>query len=141
MVLNNNINFRIKPSQSILGKTCIPGDKSISHRAIILAAIAEGESRIENFLQGEDTLATIRVFQEMGGSIRNNGDYVLVKGVGLNGLHAKNQILNFGNSGTSARLLAGLLSSQKFNSQLIGDESLMKRPMLRIVDPLKIMNA
>ena len=141
MSLSGRINFRIKPSQSIQGKTCIPGDKSISHRAIILAAIAEGESRIKNFLQGEDTLATIRVFQEMGVSIRNNGDYVLVKGVGLSGLHAKNPILNFGNSGTSVRLLAGLLSSQKFNSQLIGDESLMKRPMLRIVDPLKKMNA
>jgi len=141
MSLNGNINFCIKPSHSIIGKTCIPGDKSISHRAIIFAAIAEGESRIKNFLQGEDTLATIRVFQEMGVSIKNNGDYVLVQGVGLYGLHAKNPTLNFGNSGTSARLLAGLLSAQKFSSQLIGDESLMKRPMIRVVNPLKKMNA
>ena len=141
MSLKDSINFRIKPSHSIIGKICIPGDKSISHRAVIFAAIAEGESRINNFLQGEDTLATIRVFQELGVRIKNNGDYILVKGVGLHGLYAKNPILNFGNSGTSVRLLAGLLSAQSFSSQLIGDESLMRRPMLRIVNPLKEMNA
>jgi 3-phosphoshikimate 1-carboxyvinyltransferase len=141
MNLKDNINFRTKPSHSIIGKTCIPGDKSISHRAVIFAAIAEGESRINNFLQGEDTLATIRVFQELGVAIKNNGDYILVKGVGLHGLCAKNPVLDFGNSGTSVRLLAGLLSAQNFNSELIGDESLMRRPMLRIVNPLKEMNA
>ena len=141
MILKDNISFHIKPSKSILGEICIPGDKSISHRAVIFAAIAEGESRINNFLQGEDTLATIRVFQELGVKIKNNGDYILVQGVGLHGLFAKDPMLNFGNSGTSVRLLAGLLSAQNFNSQLIGDESLMRRPMLRIVKPLKEMNA
>ena len=141
MSLKGNTNFRIEPSNSIIGKVNIPGDKSISHRAIILAAIADGESRIKNFLQGEDTLATIRVFQKMGVNIKNDGDIIIVKGVGLHGLHAENPILDFGNSGTSVRLLSGLLSAQNFSSQLIGDESLMKRPMFRIINPLQKMNA
>ena len=141
MSLQGNTNFRIEPSNSIIGKVNIPGDKSISHRAIILAAIADGESRIKNFLQGEDTLATIRVFQKMGVNIKNDGDIIIVKGVGLHGLHAENPTLDFGNSGTSVRLLSGLLSAQNFSSQLIGDESLMKRPMFRIINPLQKMNA
>ena len=136
-----NTNFRIEPSNSIVGKVNIPGDKSISHRAIILAAIADGESRIKNFLQGEDTLATISVFQKMGVNIKNDGDIIVVEGVGLYGLHAENPTLDFGNSGTSVRLLSGLLSAQNFSSQLIGDESLMKRPMFRIINPLQKMNA
>ena len=141
MSLKGNTNFRIEPSSSIVGKVNIPGDKSISHRAIILAAIADGESRIKNFLQGEDTLATIRVFQKMGVNIKNDGDIIIVKGVGLHGLRAENPTLDFGNSGTSVRLLSGLLSAQNFSSQLIGDESLMKRPMFRIINPLQKMNA
>jgi 3-phosphoshikimate 1-carboxyvinyltransferase len=141
MSLKGNTNFRIEPSNSIIGKANIPGDKSISHRAIILAAIADGESRIKNFLQGEDTLATIRVFQKMGVNIKNDGDIIIVKGVGLHGLRAENPTLDFGNSGTSVRLLSGLLSAQNFSSQLIGDASLMKRPMSRIINPLQKMNA
>ena len=141
MSLKGNTNFRIEPSNSIIGKVNIPGDKSISHRAIILAAIADGESRIKNFLQGEDTLATIRVFQKMGVNIKNDRDIIIVKGVGLHGLRAENPTLDFGNSGTSVRLLSGLLSAQNFSSQLIGDESLMKRPMFRIINPLQKMNA
>jgi 3-phosphoshikimate 1-carboxyvinyltransferase len=141
MSLKGNTNFRIEPSNSIVGKVNIPGDKSISHRAIILAAIADGESRIKNLLQGEDTLATIRVFQKMGVNIKNDGDIIIVKGVGLYGLSAENPTFYFGNSGTSVRLLSGLLSAQNFSSQLIGDESLMKRPMFRIINPLQKMNA
>ena len=141
MSLKGNTNFRIEPSNSIIGKANIPGDKSISHRAIILAAIADGESRIKNFLQGEDTLATIRVFQKMGVNIKNDRDIIIVKGVGLHGLRAENPTLDFGNSGTSVRLLSGLLSAQNFSSQLIGDASLMKRPMSRIINPLQKMNA
>lgn len=141
MSLKGNTNFRIEPSNSIVGKVNIPGDKSISHRAIILAAIADGESRIKNLLQGEDTLATIRVFQKMGVNIKNDGDIIIVKGVGLHGLSAENPTFYFGNSGTSVRLLSGLLSAQNFSSQLIGDESLMKRPMFRIINPLQKMNA
>ena len=141
MSLKGNTNFRIEPSNSLIGKVNIPGDKSISHRAIILAAIADGESRIKNLLQGEDTLATIRVFQKMGVNIKNDGDIIIVKGVGLYGLSAENPTFYFGNSGTSVRLLSGLLSAQNFSSQLIGDESLMKRPMFRIINPLQKMNA
>jgi 3-phosphoshikimate 1-carboxyvinyltransferase len=141
MSLKGNTNFRIEPSNSIVGKVNIPGDKSISHRAIILAAIADGESRIKNLLQGEDTLATIRVFQKMGVNIKNDGDIIIVKGVGLHGLSAENPTFYFGNSGTSVRLLSGLLSAQNFSSQLIGDESLMKRPMFRIINTLQKMNA
>ena len=98
MSLKGNTNFRIEPSNSIIGKVNIPGDKSISHRAIILAAIADGESRIKNLLQGEDTLATIRVFQKMGVNIKNDGDIIIVKGVGLHGLSAENPTFDFGNS-------------------------------------------
>ena len=141
MSLKGNTNFRIEPSNSIVGKVNIPGDKSISHRAIILAAIADGESRIKSLLQREDTLATIRVFQKMGVNIKNDGDIIIVKGVGLHGLSAENPTFYFGNSGTSVRLLSGLLSAQNFSSQLIGDESLMKRPMSRIINPLQKMNA
>jgi 3-phosphoshikimate 1-carboxyvinyltransferase len=141
MSLKGNTNFRTEPGNSITGKVIIPGDKSISHRAIILAAVADGESRIKNFSQGEDTLATIRVFQKMGVNIANDGDTVVVKGTGLHGLYAENPTLDFGNSGTSVRLLAGLLSAQNFDSKLIGDESLMKRPMFRIINPLQKMNA
>jgi len=119
----------------------VPGDKSISHRALMLGAIAEGETTITGFLQGEDTLATAKVFQQMGVEIENNGDVVKVKGVGLHGLHAYDKALDFGNSGTSVRLMTGLLSAQSFDSELIGDKSLMTRPMMRVIEPLRTMNA
>ena len=140
-MLKDSVNFRVHPSPSISGKAVIPGDKSISHRAIILSAIADGDSKIKNFLQGDDTLATINVFKKMGVDIKNNENFIKVKGVGLHGLYADDPIFDFGNSGTSVRLLAGLLSAQDFDSHLIGDESLMKRPMLRVIKPLQEMNA
>ncbi len=140
-MLKDSVNFRVHPSPSISGKAVIPGDKSISHRAIILSAIADGDSKINNFLQGDDTLATIDVFKKMGVDIKNNENFIKVKGVGLHGLYADDPIFDFGNSGTSVRLLAGLLSAQDFDSHLIGDESLMKRPMLRVIKPLQEMNA
>ncbi len=133
--------FRVNPGGAITGRITVPGDKSISHRALMLAAIAEGETTIQGFLQGEDTLATARVLQQMGVDIQNDGHLVRVQGVGLQGLHAHRNALNLGNSGTSVRLLTGLLSAQSFNSELIGDESLMTRPMRRIIDPLRTMNA
>ncbi len=141
MSSNNRSSFRVTPGNSISGRIIVPGDKSISHRALLLGAIAEGETTIKGFLQGEDTLATARSFQQMGVDIENDGDLVRVKGVGLQGLHAHNKALNLGNSGTSVRLLTGLLCAQSFNSELIGDMSLMKRPMLRIIEPLRTMNA
>jgi 3-phosphoshikimate 1-carboxyvinyltransferase len=137
----NHSSFKVKPGGIISGRITVTGDKSISHRALMLGAIAEGETTIKGFLQGEDTLATAKVFQQMGVEIENNGDVVKVKGVGLRGLNAHNKALDFGNSGTSVRLMTGLLSAQSFDSELIGDESLMTRPMLRVIEPLRTMNA
>lgn len=137
----NHSSFQVKPGGVITGRITVPGDKSISHRALMLGAIAEGETTIKGFLQGEDTLATVNVFQQMGVEIENNGDVIKVNGVGLRGLNAHDQALDFGNSGTSVRLMTGLLSAQSFDSELIGDESLMTRPMLRVIKPLRTMNA
>jgi 3-phosphoshikimate 1-carboxyvinyltransferase len=141
MSSSNHSRFQIKPGGVITGRITVPGDKSISHRALMLGAIAEGETTIKGFLQGEDTLATAKVFQQIGVAIENNEDVVKVKGVGLRGLNAHDGALDFGNSGTSVRLMTGLLSAQSFNSELIGDESLMTRPMLRVIEPLRTMNA
>jgi len=125
-----------------LGDVRVPGDKSISHRAVMLGAIAEGVTRVDGFLQAQDALATLKAFRSMGVKIENTkGGQIIVHGVGLHGLSAPNQPLDFGNSGTAMRLMAGLLSGQSFDSLLIGDRSLSKRPMLRITDPLKRMGA
>lgn len=141
MSSNKHSSYRVNPGGNISGQIMVPGDKSISHRALMLGAIAEGETTITGFLQGEDTLATAKVFQQMGVEIENNGDVVKVKGVGLHGLHAYDKALDFGNSGTSVRLMTGLLSAQSFDSELIGDKSLMTRPMMRVIEPLRTMNA
>ena len=141
MNLKQSSCFRVKPGGFISGQLTVPGDKSISHRALMFGAIADGETTISGFLQGEDTLATAKVFQQMGVEIENDGDLVKVKGVGLHGLLASNEVLDFGNSGTSVRLMTGLLSAQSFDSELIGDESLMTRPMMRVINPLRSMNA
>ncbi|MEM6998333.1 MAG: 3-phosphoshikimate 1-carboxyvinyltransferase [Pseudomonadota bacterium] len=133
--------FKVNPGGNISGRITVPGDKSISHRALILGALAEGETTITGFLQGEDTLATANVFKQLGVEIENNGDVVKIKGVGLNGLRAYDKPLDFGNSGTSVRLMSGLLSAQSFNSELIGDDSLMTRPMMRVIKPLRTMGA
>lgn len=133
--------FQVKPGGNISGQLTVPGDKSISHRALMFGAIAEGETTIRGFLQGEDTLATANVFQQMGVAIENKDGFVKVKGVGLNGLKPYDKALDFGNSGTSVRLMTGLLSAQSFDSELIGDESLMTRPMMRVINPLRSMNA
>ncbi len=138
---DNHSSFKVKPGGVIAGCITVPGDKSISHRALMLGAIAEGETTITGFLQGEDTLATANVFKQMGVEIENNGDVVKVQGVGLHGLNDYDNALDFGNSGTSVRLMTGLLSAQSFDSELIGDKSLMKRPMLRVIEPLRTMNA
>jgi 3-phosphoshikimate 1-carboxyvinyltransferase len=141
MSSKKNSSFKVMPGGSVSGRLTVPGDKSISHRALMLGAIADGETTITGFLQGEDTLATAKVFQQMGVDIENNGDVVKVKGVGLQGLKEYDKALDFGNSGTSVRLMTGLLSAQSFNSELIGDESLMTRPMMRVIEPLRTMNA
>ncbi|MFM7785529.1 MAG: 3-phosphoshikimate 1-carboxyvinyltransferase, partial [Gammaproteobacteria bacterium] len=117
-------------------------DKSISHRSVMLGSIAEGRSEIEGFLVGEDSLATLAAFRAMGVRIeRPSPGRVTVHGVGLRGLRAAGQPLDLGNSGTSMRLLAGLLAGQSFDSELIGDASLSRRPMARVADPLRAMGA
>lgn len=123
------------------GKVTVPGDKSISHRCIMFGSIAEGTTEIHNFLKGADCLATIRCFRALGIDIEENGSTVTVHGKGMHGLSAPGSILDVGNSGTTTRLLSGILAGQPFESKLSGDESLNSRPMKRIMDPLTQMGA
>lgn len=126
----------------LLGNVEVPGDKSVSHRAIMLASIADGVSRIEGFLEGDDTRATAAVFRQLGVRIDTPGTGVrLVHGVGIDGLRAPDTPLDCGNAGTAMRLLAGLLAGQGFDSELVGDDSLSKRPMQRVIEPLTLMGA
>jgi 3-phosphoshikimate 1-carboxyvinyltransferase len=133
--------FVCSPGASVNGDIRVPGDKSISHRSIILSSIASGRSHITGFLQGEDSLNTIEAFRQMGVSIERNGDRVRVDGVGLHGLVAPAADLDMGNSGTAMRLLLGLLAGQNFDTRLVGDVSLSSRPMRRVIDPLQSMGA
>jgi 3-phosphoshikimate 1-carboxyvinyltransferase len=120
----------------------VPGDKSISHRAVMLASLADGVSRISGFLEGEDTRATAAVFQRLGVRIEApSAQSRIVHGVGLHGLRASAEALDCGNAGTGMRLLAGVLAAQAFDSMLVGDASLSKRPMRRVIDPLAQMGA
>lgn len=123
------------------GEIYVPGDKSISHRAIMFSSIAKGSTLIKGFLQAEDTMSTVKCFENMGVKILFEKEDVLVKGVGKYGLKAPSQILNVGNSGTTMRLISGILAGQKFESNLDGDNSIRKRPMKRIIDPLSQMGA
>lgn len=129
-------------SGQLHGELLVPGDKSISHRAIMLAAIADGMSRIDGFLEGEDTRATAAVFAQLGVRIETPEAGVrIVHGVGVDGLRAPRTALDCGNAGTAMRLLAGLLAGQQFDSELTGDASLSKRPMQRVIEPLAMMGA
>jgi 3-phosphoshikimate 1-carboxyvinyltransferase len=123
------------------GEVGVPGDKSVSHRAVMLAALAEGRSRITGFLEGEDTRATAAIFQRLGVRIEAEGAQRIVHGVGLHGLRVADSALDCGNAGTGMRLLAGLLAGQAFASELVGDASLSKRPMNRVIEPLRRMGA
>lgn len=131
----------IRPSRGLKGEIDIPGDKSISHRSIMLGSIAQGTTEITHFLKGADCLSTIRCFRHMGVEIEEKPDYILVHGKGLRGLTAPDTTLNTGNSGTTTRLIAGILAGQSFSSTLSGDESLNSRPMARIISPLSEMGA
>ncbi|MDO8862259.1 3-phosphoshikimate 1-carboxyvinyltransferase [Haliea sp. E1-2-M8] len=134
--------FQLLPGGVISGEARVPGDKSISHRSIMLGAIAEGTTRINGFLEGEDALATVAALRALGVAIEGPDDgEVAVHGVGLHGLRAPAGPLDMGNSGTSMRLLAGLLAGQVFDSELTGDVSLCKRPMGRVMGPLQQMGA
>lgn len=133
--------MELKHAERLRGTVFIPGDKSISHRAIMFGAISEGTTEITNFLQGADCLSTISCFRKMGIPIENEQGRVTVHGKGLHGLLAPSDILDVGNSGTTARLISGILAGQAFSCELNGDASIQKRPMKRILEPLSAMGA
>lgn len=136
------LTFEVTPGGTVSGSIRVPGDKSISHRSIIFASLADGVTRISGFLEGEDALNTVAAFREMGVTIVGpEAGELSVYGVGLHGLRPPRKPLYMGNSGTAMRLLAGLLAAQDFSSELTGDESLGKRPMNRVADPLRQMGA
>ncbi|MCR5517794.1 MAG: 3-phosphoshikimate 1-carboxyvinyltransferase [Lachnospiraceae bacterium] len=123
------------------GEVTVPGDKSISHRSIMLGSIAKGTTRIKGFLEGEDCLSTIDCFKKLGIKIEKSGDMISVFGQGLHGLKAPSNLLYTGNSGTTTRLISGILSAQDFSCTIDGDASIRKRPMSRIITPLSLMGA
>ena len=132
----------VEGNKKVNGQVSVPGDKSISHRAIIFGAIAQGETRINHFLHSQDCLNTLKCMSALGARIEKIDHSVIeIKGVGLNGLKKPDHILDVGNSGTTIRLLTGLLSGQRFNTVITGDDSLRKRPMQRIIEPLSLMAA
>ncbi|WP_187272111.1 3-phosphoshikimate 1-carboxyvinyltransferase [Zeimonas arvi] len=134
--------FRAAPGGRLSGSLRVPGDKSISHRAIMLGAIADGVTRVSGFLEGADALSTMNAFRALGVTIEGPAaGRVVVHGVGLHGLRQAAGPLDCGNAGTAMRLMMGLLAGQRFESTLIGDESLSKRPMRRVADPLALMGA
>ena len=133
--------MEIRQSGPLKGELTVPGDKSISHRSVMFGAIAKGLTEVTNFLQGADCLSTISCFRQLGISIENTPEKILVHGRGLHGLSAPEKILDAGNSVTTSRLLSGILSGQEFSSVLTGDASIQKRPMKRIMEPLSLMGA
>ena len=133
--------MKFKKASPLKGEVHIPGDKSISHRSVMFGSIAKGTTQISHFLQGADCLSTISCFQKMGVAIENNGDSVIVRGNGLRGLKRPDTVLDCGNSGTTTRLISGILSAQNFDVTVTGDESIQKRPMKRIIEPLSLMGA
>ncbi|QKG71813.1 3-phosphoshikimate 1-carboxyvinyltransferase [Erythrobacter mangrovi] len=132
---------RFQPSKPLTGRIRVPGDKSISHRSLMFGALAVGHSRISGLLEGEDVLATAAALRAMGASIAKDGDDWIVDGVGVGGLLQPGQALDMGNSGTSTRLLMGLVASHGITAAFTGDASLSKRPMNRVIDPLSTMGA
>lgn len=139
--------IRIKKAQNLHGEVHIPGDKSISHRAVMLGAIADGETIINNFLPSGDCIATVKCFRGLGIDIQMTNDQcqmsnecrVIIKGKGLRGLSKPDAVLDVGNSGTTIRLISGILAGQEFETTITGDQSIQKRPMKRIAEPLKRM--
>ena len=135
-----NINLIASSNNIIKGCIEIPGDKSITHRAIIISSIADGKTKINRYLDSEDTNATIDACRHIGAEIEKDNETLIIKGNNLERIQGENIEINFGNSGTSMRLMMGILSAQKFSSTLFGDQSLNQRPMNRISNPLKMMN-
>ena len=133
--------MKLSPAKSIRGSVTVPGDKSISHRSVMLGSIARGTTEIHGFLEGADCLSTISCFRHMGVDIENKNGVVTVHGKGLRGLSAPSAPLDCGNSGTTTRLISGILAAQDFSAVLTGDASIQKRPMGRIITPLSMMGA
>lgn len=133
--------MELKTAKRLRGSVTVPGDKSISHRAIMFGALSKGKTEVSHFLQGADCLSTIDCFRNMGIAIDLQKDRVVIHGKGLHGLLPPEKCLNAGNSGTTTRLLSGILSGQSFSSALTGDASIQKRPMKRILEPLSAMGA
>jgi 3-phosphoshikimate 1-carboxyvinyltransferase len=133
--------MKIKPARHLKGIISLPGDKSISHRAAMLAAMGKGDTRIENFASSADCASTLACLKKLGVEMSRENNTVFIKGVGKTGFRAPEENLDCGNSGTTMRLLAGILAGQSFNSVLVGDESLEKRPMKRVIEPLTQMGA
>ena len=131
----------IKPAASVQGEITVPGDKSISHRSIMLGAIANGTTSVRGFLRGGDNMATMGAFRSMGVRIDDDGETVVIHGRGLHGLNEPGDVIDCGNSGTTIRLITGLLAGQSFFSVVTGDQYLRKRPMKRVVEPLTRMGA
>lgn len=126
-------------AQGLHGSLCIPGDKSISHRSIMFGSLAKGVTTVRDILRGEDVLSTMQVFRDLGVTIEDDGDVVRIHGVGFDGLKAPQNKLDMGNSGTSIRLISGVLAGQDFDVEMFGDDSLSKRPMDRVTIPLRQM--
>jgi len=133
--------LKILPAQKLSGEIKVPGDKSISHRAVMLGALAEGETIVNNFLNSADCRATAECFRQMGIELTANGSQLTILGKGLKGLYKPSKSLDVGNSGTTLRLLSGILAGQNFETTITGDSSIQKRPMKRIVEPLELMGA
>ena len=131
--------MKFQEVKTLKGEVTIPGDKSISHRAVMFGSLAEGTTEVTNFLQGADCLSTIDAFRKMGIEIKNTQESILIHGRGLHGLKAPSGVLDMGNSGTTTRLISGILAGQTFESTLTGDASIQKRPMRRIMEPLTMM--
>jgi len=133
--------MKIQPAQNLLGTINLPGDKSISHRAALFSALAVGETRIENFATSADCASTLSCLEQLGVRVKRDGSNITIRGAGKTGFQKSADPLDCGNSGTTMRLLAGILAGQRFDSVLVGDESLSKRPMRRVIEPLTEMNA
>ncbi|PUB77122.1 MAG: 3-phosphoshikimate 1-carboxyvinyltransferase [gamma proteobacterium symbiont of Ctena orbiculata] len=140
--MQQRLNFQIQPGGELNGNLRVPGDKSISHRSIMLGSLADGVTRVKGFLEGEDSLATLNAFRQMGVTIEGpDSGRLTIRGVGVDGLQLPQNPLDLGNSGTSMRLLTGLLAGQGMAVTLTGDSSLSGRPMKRVIDPLSQMGA
>jgi len=140
--MNKPIDYLVQPGGKLTGRLRVPGDKSISHRSVMLGSLAEGTTRVTGLLEGEDVLSTLGAFRAMGVLAEGpDNSKLVIHGVGLHGLKAPKQALDMGNSGTAMRLMAGILAGQAFDSELVGDASLSKRPMQRVSGPLGAMGA